>query len=76
MSATITTRAITIHMRRRRPDERVDQFREKVVEREAEPIRDALADWITSISDQVADAEPPTLAAQLARFVVVGAVEC
>jgi Protein of unknown function (DUF3631) len=58
MPATITTRAITIHMRRRRPDERVDQFREKVVERQAEPIREALADWVTSLADQVGDAEP------------------
>jgi Protein of unknown function (DUF3631) len=58
MPATITTRAITIHMRRRRPDERVDQFREKVVEREAEPIREALTDWVTSVADQIADAEP------------------
>jgi hypothetical protein len=58
MPATITTRAITIHMRRRRPDERVDQFREKVVEREAEPIREALTAWITAVADQVGNAEP------------------
>lgn len=58
MPATITTRAITIHMRRRRPDEQVDQFREKVVEREAELIREALASWVTSVADQVSDAEP------------------
>jgi hypothetical protein len=58
MPATITTRAITIHMCRRRPDERVDQFREKVVERQAEPIRDALANWAASIADEVGNAEP------------------
>jgi Protein of unknown function (DUF3631) len=58
MPATITTRAITIHMRRRRPDERVDQFREKVVEREAAPIRDALTTWVNAVTYQVADAEP------------------
>jgi hypothetical protein len=58
MPATITTRAITIHMRRRHPDERVDQFREKVVEREAEPIREALTAWITAIADQIGNAEP------------------
>lgn len=58
MPATITTRAITIHMRRRRPDERVDQFREKVVEREAQPIRDALITWVTAVANQVGDAEP------------------
>jgi Protein of unknown function (DUF3631) len=58
MPATITTRAITIHMRRRRPDERVEQFREKMVEKEAEPIREALIDWVTSIADQIGHAEP------------------
>jgi len=58
MPATITTRAITIHMRRRRPDEWVDQFREKMVEREAQPIREALKAWVTAVAEEVANAEP------------------
>lgn len=58
MPATITTRAITIHMRRRRADERVEPFRERLVARQAKPIREALTAWITSVADQVADAEP------------------
>lgn len=58
MPATITTRAITIHMRRRALDEYVEPFRERDVERQARPLRDELAAWITSIGDQLADARP------------------
>nr|WP_243727556.1 DUF3631 domain-containing protein [Actinocrispum wychmicini] len=58
MPATITTRAITIHMRRRRPEEHVDPFRERLVEQQAAPLRTAMADWVTSVADQVATAEP------------------
>jgi hypothetical protein len=58
MPATITTRAITIHMRRRKPDERVEPFRERVVEHQAKPVRTALANWMTTVADQVATAEP------------------
>ena len=45
MPATITTRSITIHMRRRAPGETVEPFEEEDAERDAEPIRDALAAW-------------------------------
>jgi hypothetical protein len=58
MPATITTRAITIHMRRRRHDEHVDQFRERAVAREAKPLRNDLAAWTATVGDQVATAEP------------------
>lgn len=58
MPDTITTRAITIHMRRRRPDERVEPFRERLVERESRPIRAALAEWLGLVAEQVADAQP------------------
>jgi hypothetical protein len=58
MPSTITTRAITIHMRRRRPSEVVEPFRERVVEREARPLREALAAWTEDVADQVAAAEP------------------
>jgi hypothetical protein len=56
MPATITTRAITIHMRRRRDDEHVDEFWEQDAERDAAPIRAALATWTHSIGDQIANA--------------------
>ena len=58
MPDTITTRAITIHMRRRRPDEHVEPFRERVVERQAAGLRAALAGWINSLAEQIASAEP------------------
>ena len=58
MPATITTRAITIHMRRRRADELVEPFRERTVERQARPLRVALAQWLRSVADAIADAEP------------------
>jgi hypothetical protein len=57
MPATITTRAITIHMRRRRPDEQVEPFRERSVEQQAIPLRSALAEWVGSASG-IVDAEP------------------
>jgi hypothetical protein len=58
MPDTITTRAITVHLRRRRNDEHVEQFREKAVERESAPIRAALEAWVTAIGEQLGDAEP------------------
>ncbi len=59
MPATITTRAITIHMRRRRPDEHVHPFHERTVARQARPIRAALAAWIDSEADRIGDTQPP-----------------
>lgn len=58
MPDTITTRAITIHMRRRRADEQVEPFRERLVERQARPLRAALAEWLAFVADQMADATP------------------
>ena len=58
MPATITTRAITIHMRRRRSDQQVEPFRERAVEHQARPIRAALAQWMAMVAHQVAIAEP------------------
>jgi hypothetical protein len=58
MPATITTRAITIHMRRRRADEQIKPFRERTAEAQARPIRDALETWSRSVADQAADATP------------------
>jgi uncharacterized protein DUF3631 len=58
MPATITTRAITIHMRRRRADELVEPFRERTVERQARPLRAGLTRWLSSVADAIAEAEP------------------
>ena len=58
MPATVTTRAITIHMRRRRPDEQVEPFRERTVELQAQPLRAALAEWMNSVATRIATAEP------------------
>lgn len=58
MPATISTRAITIHMRRRRADEPVEQFRERQVARQAQPLRHELAAWIDSTGTQLGDAQP------------------
>ena len=58
MPTTITTRAITIHMRRRRTDEPAEPFRERHVAREAQPLRDHLATWIDSISTRLGDTHP------------------
>jgi hypothetical protein len=58
MPATITTRAITIHMHRRRANEPVEPFRERQVAREAHPLREQLAAWIDSTATQLSDAQP------------------
>ncbi len=59
MPTTITTRAITIHMRRRRPDEPAEPFRERRVARQAQPLRDHLTHWIDTTTTQLGDAVPP-----------------
>jgi hypothetical protein len=58
MPATITTRAITIHMRRRSAEEPVEPFRERQVARDAQPLREQLAAWIDSTGTQLGDAQP------------------
>ncbi|MGH3754148.1 MAG: DUF3631 domain-containing protein [Pseudonocardiaceae bacterium] len=58
MPTTITTRAITIHMRRRRTDEPVEPFRERQISQEAKPLREKLAAWIDSVSTRLGEATP------------------
>jgi hypothetical protein len=58
MPSTITTRAITIHMRRRRPDEPVQPFWERHVTHQAKPLREQLATWIDSTIPQLHDTHP------------------
>jgi hypothetical protein len=58
MPPTITTRAITVHMRRKRHTDKAEEFRERIVQRDAEPLRDALSEWIGSVAEAVGEAEP------------------
>jgi hypothetical protein len=58
MPDTITTRAITVHMKRRRDDEEVSEFWEEEVEAEAAPLRDALAAWVESVTDKISRGRP------------------
>ena len=53
MPTTITTRAITIHMRRRAPHEHVEEFWEEDVERQARPLREELAAWISTVAGRI-----------------------
>ncbi len=58
MPATITTRAITIHMRRCAEGEDYEEFIEEDVEREAEPLRTELAAWMDHIGERVGRFRP------------------
>ncbi|WP_244872701.1 MULTISPECIES: DUF3631 domain-containing protein [unclassified Mycolicibacterium] len=58
MPDTIRTRGVTIHMRRRRPDQPVADYRERDALLEAEPIRDQIAQWAAEHHDALADARP------------------
>lgn len=58
MPDTITTRGITIHMRRRRPGQQVADFRERDARVEAEPIREQLDAWAQQNHDVLAAARP------------------
>ncbi|MER6790762.1 DUF3631 domain-containing protein, partial [Amycolatopsis mediterranei] len=58
MPDTITTRAITVHMRKRRFDEVVEEFIEEDVERESAPVRADLAEWVGRVGDEVSRARP------------------
>ena len=58
MPATITTRAVTIHMRRRAPGEKVQPFRERDAEWEAEVLRERLAAWVDVVATDLALARP------------------
>uniref|UniRef100_A0A5Q5BPH7 DUF3631 domain-containing protein n=1 Tax=Mycobacterium sp. (strain MCS) TaxID=164756 RepID=A0A5Q5BPH7_MYCSS len=58
MPATITDRAVTLHMRRRAPDEHVAEFRERDAAAKAAPLREALEAWSAANADQLAAARP------------------
>ncbi|GLW34083.1 DUF3631 domain-containing protein [Actinoplanes regularis] len=58
MPPTILTRAVVVHMRRRKRSEVVEPFEEQYAETDAEPIRTALADWIADRAQALAAARP------------------
>ncbi|MGV9586370.1 DUF3631 domain-containing protein [Nocardia farcinica] len=58
MPATITTRSVTIHMRRRAPGEKVAPFRERDADAEAEPLRHALEAWADANLAELEEARP------------------
>ncbi|MDT5039420.1 MAG: hypothetical protein QOE51_405 [Actinoplanes sp.] len=58
MPPTILTRAVVVHMRRRKQSERVEPFEEQYAEAEAAPIRDALEGWITDRAEALKAARP------------------
>lgn len=55
---TLWSRSIPIPMRRRAPDEPVEQFRRRTVEDEARPLREALVEWAALYLDELAAARP------------------
>lgn len=58
MPDTITTRAVTIPLRKRKPSEPVQPYRERDASRRAEPIRTLLAAWIDQVTPALADLIP------------------
>jgi len=58
MPDTIRTRGVTIHMRRRRPDQKVADFRERDAVAEAEPLREQIEQWAAEHQDDLAAARP------------------
>ncbi|OBK12971.1 hypothetical protein A5637_20675 [Mycolicibacterium fortuitum] len=58
MPDTIRTRGVTLHMRRRRPDQTVADFRERDALAEAGPIREQLEAWAGEHELRLADARP------------------
>jgi Protein of unknown function (DUF3631) len=55
---TILDRAVVIRMRRRAPDERIRDYRERTTRPEGESLRDSLAEWAQEAADRVGDPWP------------------
>lgn len=58
MPATIVTRAITVHMRRRRPGDPVAEYRERDAKLYATPLCDRLELWASQSTEALAEARP------------------
>ncbi|ORB84678.1 hypothetical protein B1987_13715 [Mycobacterium kansasii] len=59
MPDTITSRGVTVHMRRRRPDQKLADFRERDAQVEVTPIREQLTVWAGAAEDVLSAARPP-----------------
>ncbi|WP_307817268.1 DUF3631 domain-containing protein [Nocardia acididurans] len=59
MPATITTRSVTIHMRRRAPGETVAPFRERDADAEVAKLRERIAEWAHEHIAALEAARPP-----------------
>jgi hypothetical protein len=55
---TVTDRSAVVRMRRRAPNERVAEYRERTTRPEGEQLRDRLAAWATTVADGVGDPWP------------------
>ncbi|MGH3898766.1 MAG: DUF3631 domain-containing protein [Pseudonocardiaceae bacterium] len=55
---TIMTRSVVIRMRRRAPGEHVEPFRHRMHKAEGHQLRDQLAEWTTTVADQLEHAWP------------------
>lgn len=55
---TILDRAVVVRMRRRAPDERIRDYRERTTRPEGDTLRELLAKWATDVADWVGDPWP------------------
>ncbi|MEV7400122.1 DUF3631 domain-containing protein [Streptomyces sp. NPDC091267] len=55
---TILTRSVIIRMRKKAPNEKCEPYRRRVHEKQGHVLRDRLAEWTTTLHDQVAEAWP------------------
>ncbi|MFF4044965.1 DUF3631 domain-containing protein [Streptomyces sp. NPDC001816] len=55
---TILTRSVIIRMRKKAPNEKAEPYRRRVNEKQGHALRDRLADWATTVHDEVAEAWP------------------
>jgi hypothetical protein len=56
---TILTRSVVIRMRRRAPHERIEPYRRRDVEAQAQALHDRIAAWAARVHAVVAEARPP-----------------
>jgi hypothetical protein len=58
MPDTIRTRSVIVRMRRRSPAERIEPYRRRDVEHDADILRTRIANWTASVSEQLIGARP------------------
>lgn len=55
---TILTRSVIIRMRKKAPNEKCEPYRRRIHEKQGHALRDRLAEWATTIHDEIAQAWP------------------